>query len=481
MHNLNLVYPNFSSARKLDPAKIETLVQYDLLSSLYSQLLTFDVNNQIVLGVPESMKWQDNELIFTFGNKVKTIDGHVINADDAAISLKRNIFLKKSGHGDLRNLLCPLHALKSIHDECPGVRVEENKLILTVADKKYQPFLMPFLSSTDFSIIPKDSLDLNSKDIKIISYRNTSGPYYLEKDDDGGALMLAANPNHYLYDKNMPQMVNISPATTKTAIAKFENDPNDLLPIVFTFSYDQISNLLAKSSEFNIEQSLPFQVSFVEFTPKALKDFTPEQRMFAGKMYHERYLSKFDTPGSKPTVEFFQILSDGSLNQAAKKDLQDWRNNLVKPKFTKPIELAVSDITYDQVKESLKDIPEIKVVNTHEHPFKLNVKDRKDMYFARTDSAWAENLSILGYSLREGGAFHLPGLDGQQWVRDYIAIDSRELRIEKLRKLHEELLRQVVIYPYSVSSYYSVAKKPWTMNFSTYTAGIQLWRMRYQP
>jgi ABC-type transport system substrate-binding protein len=91
----------------LDPAKIVNLSEYELLRNLYGRLVTYDLNGSLIPDVAESFYWEGDSLIFTFSDKLKTVDGIIINADDAAISLKRAMVFGKTGHGNLKEILCP--------------------------------------------------------------------------------------------------------------------------------------------------------------------------------------------------------------------------------------------------------------------------------------------------------------------------------------------------------------------------------------
>lgn len=109
----------------LDPAKIEALEEYEFVDYLYGRLVQYDSNQQLMADLAEIFYWDSNNLIFEFGNKHKTSNGDLITAEDAYFSIKRAIYLRKTGHGDLRSFLCPNHVLNSIADDCPGINLAE--------------------------------------------------------------------------------------------------------------------------------------------------------------------------------------------------------------------------------------------------------------------------------------------------------------------------------------------------------------------
>lgn len=465
-----------NSAKTLDTSKITTLHQYELLTSLYSRLVEYDSNSQFVADVPESLSWSNDEVTFTFGDKVKSVDGHVITAQDAELSLKRLIYKGKSGHGDIRKFLCPSYKLESINHPCPGIRTESNKLILKVIDPILLPSLLSTLESTDYSIIPKASLNLNSSELEILDYRNTSGPFYVDQDSENGELVLRANPNHYHYVENMPQVIYLRPSDQAGGLQAFSKGEVDLLPASQMFAGDEAKKILSDKSN-NIHETMPLRVAVINFSPKALREFTPDQRRYAGQVLGKAFAELFPQTGQKPTIQFFQAMSDGSLTKPQIDELQTWLNSPKKPKFKRPIELKALPGYVDLYRNALKDHPEIQVSEAQQAALTLPQDQRPEIYFMLTDSSWTENFSLLGYNFQQS-SFSLPGMNPEEWFRDYISTADKEARIQKLNKLHFDLLMNASIVPINVTPYYTVTKKHWYLDQSTIFPGTALWRLR---
>ena len=110
-----------SSAKSLDPAKIVLSYEYILLQNLFGTLIEYDPMGKLVVGIPESFSTTEDSIQFTFGQRAKTVSGKAISAEDAGLSLKRNIALGKSGHGDIRRFLCPGYKLVNPQGDCPGI------------------------------------------------------------------------------------------------------------------------------------------------------------------------------------------------------------------------------------------------------------------------------------------------------------------------------------------------------------------------
>lgn len=464
------------SSKHLDPARITNLEEYELVRNLYSRLVEYNANGELISGAADSFQWQGPDLVFSFGQKVQTIEGDFLTAADASVSLKRAIYLEKTGHGDLRTFLCPNTSLKSLVEDCPGIKVIGNKLILRPVKASLGAHLIALLESADFSIIPRNALNADSQDPYIKSHRNTSGPFYVEMDADDGGWILKANPRHYHYSNKIPQTVQLVPATSSNVAQLFTERNIDLVPTPIFLSSTDAEQAIADRSKVSVHESIPIKVLMACFTPSAVRRFSVEQRMFAASLIEKFLTTNFAAPGSKPTVELFQAMSDGSLTAESRDSLKAVRTHPQRPRFTEPLRVAAVTSSFDRVKAALSGYPEVEVVKTEVPAYQLPLNERPDLYVVSSDSAWTESLSLLGHNFRVG-IFHKPGVDGDKWIKDYADIEDRETRIEALTSLHESLLRSVVIYPIYVSPYTAVAHKPWKLSFSTFSAGTELWRI----
>lgn len=470
---------NFNgSVFDLDPAKIETLEQYEFVDYLFGRLVQYDSNQQLVADLAETFYWDNEELIFEFGNRHKTSNGELITAEDAYFSIKRAIYLRKTGHGDLRSFLCPNHILKSIEDDCPGLRFSGNKLILTPVETSYASFLLPFLESADFSIVGKKSIDFKSSNLPIKSFANTTGPYYIAKDALDGSWILKANRYNSKYSPEMPQEVHFVPATYINAYDLLLNDKIDLVPTFLGLTWGKDAQQVYEASDrFNSFQTIPIKVTLLCFTPDAVKKFSIEQRMKAGQLIADAFKKRTVSPGSKDTFEFFQGVSDGNLNDDQKDVIKQLREKLPPKTFERKLRFSTNPGGYEHYKEKLQGNLIVDVVHRDTAAFLLPLEERLDTYLIQTDSAWNENISLLGHNFA-AGVFHLSNFNKENWLNEYIHTDDREVRLQKLRALHFELLKQGVIYPITVSPYMAFGNKKWNLNFLPFIAGSQLWRMR---
>ena len=63
------------------------------------------------------------------------------------------------------------------------------------------------------------------------------------------------------------------------------------------------------------------------------------------------------------------------------------------------------------------------------------------------------------------------------WMSNYMKIQDRSTRVKMLSDLHFKILQAGSIFPFSVSPYHAVARKPWEIKMSTLFAGTPLWQI----
>lgn len=468
----------FKSAQDLDPSKILSMEEYELVQNLHSSLVEYDINQNLQPGVAKSFVWEGDDLVFEFDPKrAVTVDGDAIGAEDAARSLKRSVLYGGTGHGDLRTFLCPGQKLNSIDDACPGIQVRDGRLVLTPVRPYYKSHLVKILANADYAILPRKALSGDPAKPAIISQRNTTGPYYLDKDDAGGAWVLKINPSSYHYHADMPQLIELVPTDYGEAAARLMKGDFDYLAASAIVGGEDFDRVLDRTREFNFHESMAFRIRLICFSPRALKEFTPAQR-FHGARLMEAYLKQLKSlRGSKPTVEYFQALSEGTLSEPQRQEISNLRKSEQGGALPRPFTIGGPKENAEKLRAYFKDNPEIRVLDLDDYPYGLPVDQRPDIYVVSSDSAWTESLASLGHNF-EAHIFQLPGLDGGLWLRDYIETPDKDVRLRKLKQLHFDLLKNAAIYPVAVSPYFTVARKPWTLGFSTFSSGTELWQVR---
>ena len=316
---LRVAFPYKKPISFYEPTRIHLAPEYILLENIYSPLIELSKENGAPLAsIAESFQWKDGKLYLAIRNGLKTIDGHSITAEDVVFSLKRLLVLSENTHGNFKDIICPGETLQTIKTDCHGISFEGNTVIISPPGGE-MPFLVTMLAAIDFAILPKAAVD--SKTLKIIDYRNTSGPYYVDSDKGNGHIILKANQGHYNYSENMPQKIVLVPSDPEKtdSISLFKQDKVDFITTIDTLPPEKIISF-AKNSGHTLHVTMNLKTFLLFFTPKGLKKYSQQERLAIGKkvkkIFHRDY---GNVQGYEKTNQFFPALGDGSLSEEENK------------------------------------------------------------------------------------------------------------------------------------------------------------------
>ena len=164
---LRVAFPSANTVDKYEPTGIQFDFEYIFLENVFSPLVEMNKDGHVEPGVAEQIDWLGNELKLTIRSSLKTISGQKITTDDVVFSLKRLLVLSGNTHGNFKDIVCPGVDLKSVEDDCDGIRKDDEAVYIRA--KGGTAFLLPMLSSIDFAIIPRSSVDPQT--LKIINFK----------------------------------------------------------------------------------------------------------------------------------------------------------------------------------------------------------------------------------------------------------------------------------------------------------------------
>jgi MarR-like DNA-binding transcriptional regulator SgrR of sgrS sRNA len=458
---------DFSSSvvPRVDPAAINSFSQGVLVDNIYSRLVEFDRQGRIQSGIASSFYWKENSLIFTFAEKVRTASGHYIDANDAAVSLRRLLKLGSNTHIDLRLFLCEIETAAEVFKDCPAIRVEEGRLVITLSTPKYKPFLVQTLAAIDFGIIPQSEIDRNS--LEILSTRETSGAYHIAETSER-RWVLKKN-NHYNITESSPGEVHLLSIKDKSAWDQLIDDEVD----VVTTSHNLTSVTLKKIEklkDLEVSSTLNIKLFFVKFSPAALKDFSAKQRYWVARQFRELMMVKYPLPiGAQPSNQFFLEVGFGHLSTIQLKEIEDLMRYVAEVSFSRKMSFYIYEAMKD-VFSVFKEIKELDAQETPLFPFMQKPEDRLDVFMGTTDTAYEENLSVLGYNFTQG-TFGLTAAEGEQWMTKYVETVDESRRLELIQNLHYEMLKRGVTIPLFKAPYTAVAKNGFIVNLYPLYAG----------
>lgn len=479
---LRVAFPSMRKIESYDPSRIHVAYEYVLLENLYSTLVELDhQNGQVQPAAAASFSWVGDELHFKIRDDLRTASGRPITAQDVVFSLKRIVILAANTHGNFRDLICPGAELKSIHDPCPGIEKRGETVVLKPGGKK--TVLLPMLAAIDFAIIPESAVD--AKTLAIRDYQETSGLYLVETDDGQGRLTLKMNPGHFHASEEIAQTVELVPFDAKAGESALDLFSKGTVDHVLTTNSGKVEELISYSkshSDVQAHATMKIKNYVLIFTDQGRRKLNLEQRRWLGQQVREAFLEVYgDTLGYQGSREFFPALGEGGLTELQRKEIDSILNAV------KPVDLPVVRISLLKAGNSEqwsapinKRIPKAdifldKVIpDLHDYS---NPSEMPDAFIAGTDTGFMEDINLISYSLN-AGFLGLKKSDRSEWVKNYMAMPSKEDRIAGLRSLHFAALRNADIVPLVISPFVALARKPWRMELSELYANNQLWLVK---
>ncbi|MFM6929615.1 MAG: hypothetical protein ACKOX6_14190 [Bdellovibrio sp.] len=461
---------------QLDPAKVSTLNQANLIRNFYCRLVEYTPNGELVSSAAKSFEIRNNKVIFEIRPDLKSSTGEVLTAQDFYQSFKRLLILGKNTHGDLRHLLCGNDPIKNMHDECSGLSVKNNSLIISPMDSHKIKYLIPLLASVDFSVIPASSIDWTVSNLPIANYSNTSGAYYLASDLSDKTFLLSANKNSFYYSSKMPQLITIRSASPDEALNLFDAKQIDFLPATYSWG----SNVVEKyktNKEVLIHETLPINLWALRFTKIGFKNTTSAERISLGQIFKNRFNKIYPNKNIQKTNQMFPRLSEGSLTDIQAKEIEAFIGNY-SLSFPKKIKLGIPKGERVQFESALSDFSWIEYIELVQAPWTLPQHEQPDFYLTFGDSSFFEDFSLISNQMSMG-TFNLSKDDGEAWIDKYISQSDKTARLQMLRELHINTLKNGNIAPIGFSSFYSFAQNGWQMEFSKYYVGNPYWQIRW--
>lgn len=464
-------YENFS-IEVLDPSNVVDSQQSNLLRSIYSTLVYFDTDGRIRSGLAEKFEVNNNTIRFYIRDNFKSSAGDLITAKDIYLSFKRLLILDKNTHGKLTDFINCNLVPKSITSDCEGLRFEGQIFEMDLKEAKFIPFFLPILANPDFSILPEKAVNY-SGDLKIINFKNTSGPYYLESSTKDKTVF-HVNKKHYLIDDRNPETIELIPAGN-SRIEKLKNGDFDII-LTFQALYLRDIDLLGDLSNFNIHKTMPIKLFIVNFTPNGRKKLHREERLGIGAQLRNAFYNSFSGRRDfNPTNDYFSVVGDGALQPEQQKQITNAFNTF-ENKLTREITADISVTWAEKAKSIVEKIPYCKFVELVRKNNKL-IEPSPDAYVIDTDSGGFDNTSLLSY-MQSFGGLGMTDSEFSKWLSDYVDTKDTIERLKKFRDLHFNILYNAQVIPIGIEPYYGIARKPWKIEAYQMFAGSPFWTIK---
>lgn len=478
------------SFERLEPASYGEASEYDFVSYLYSPLIDFNNEGQLTSGLAERFYWQGSDLVFKLRNDFKSSKGDLITPEDVVISFKRNYILKPTRAKEFFEEICQGKKITKIDDPCPGLVTEGN--LLTIKFDKKKPLYADILTSSDFAIVPKKSIDRDT--LKIKDFTNGTGPYaFTEVNAEKSFFRLRARKDHWLWKPEIPQKVLIKTYFApdgrepdhETAYKYFEDGKFDFWPTYGIGAYGA-SGLDGKKG-YDIFQSVPIATYALMFSDRAKAEFSVAERLAIAEIlrqafYKDRknYQGKW---GNKETNEFFPPVSDGCLTKEQKakyeallaeaRNITTHRSPLLHVKSSY-MQTVISYLKSTNGKLSYESDESYRV------PPNDSFQKRFDGFFGIVQGASIEREDSM-FWLRDSKLMPYGDDGNSKWVDNFLAEDSKEKRISLLKTLHYDLLVNGMIAPIESFGVGAIVRDPWKFRFSKLFGYNPLWQIEYHP
>lgn len=482
---LRVAFPGYESASHYDPLKIHFSYEYIFLENIFSPLIDYSPSGELVSGVAERFEWVGTEARFKIQPGLKTIDGKKIDAYDVEQSLKRMFIIGGNTHGNLKDLVCPGAKLRKYTDACPGMEVRDGGATFVLKFQKKNPFLFPMLTAIDFAVIPRDSIDPATLEIR--DFRNTSGPYYASEDSANGEITLTANPNHFNYSAAIPQKVQLIPAgkpNETESLDLFAQGKVDHITSIDKAQPGAIIPFANARKDVFLHATHPLRLHVLVFTGNGLKRFTEAERISIGKTFKKLFLSLYATkPEYKPAEQLFPLFGEGSLSESETATVSAKLAAVPEADIFQKEILGwdVPGMFPENNAEIERRFPGLRLLRVRKFPGMVDYKkeglEEPDFYLTRTDMGFQEDVGLLSYYFSQE-FFYLRGESGKAWLEKYLEIPSKQDRLALLRELHYRTLLTATAFPMGVAPYAAIVRSPWTINFSKYHANNPIWRIR---
>ncbi len=460
---LRVSFPFYEkSLTNLNPQVIQTAAEVILVQNMYSRVIDLHDGGQIKGDMATDIKWTGGEYILTIG-EYKTAKGTVINAEDVYFSLLRIIANNHNTHGSLKSFLCPDKQIRNLNEKCEGLSFNENEIVIKPVNTKSKQFALSLLGATDFSIIPKGQLDFDDPSKLKLDFSDTTGPYYLLKDDSEGKAILGLSVNHDLSTSQHFGKLQLVPGVGEKALKDLSDGVVDYIT---TISLVKVHEEPQKLKDYTIYKSDPFMLYYFAFTDRAMRSLEEDERLALGNYLKELAMTTDMASGATEASQFFPVGAEGRLAEERANELvSKIKSSVSKINLEdKKYQVMVFSKVINVFKDLFKDAPNIEIVPFKGLPWLLPEEEQPDAYFAITDSSFYANLPLLSYNF-SNSTFGFEE-DGEAWINDFVEAEEGQERLDKLKDLHYKFLSEGCVVPLFFSYYAAITSQPLNLNFS---------------
>lgn len=456
-----MAYPITTSLKEFNPHIINDSSEAVFAINLYNYLFYISDSGELLPGLVKDFLINNNSVTLSIRNDIKTIDGHILNANDVHQSLKQIIYNKKHTHGDLNLFIDVKDDLAIKHSP------KDNTVTIKVKSKKRVPFLLKLLASCDFAIIPQETLH-QSKDYQL---KNTGGPYYVKEIDSNGIPLLAANPNHFFYNTKMIKNIQLVDSIAHDSNQLFKENKVDIIPTIDVISLDLLDTYASKAN-YDIHYTEKIRLFLIKTTPHGQKRLSKEERIYYGQKIKQMVTEAYKHTES--TNQLFPSLGSGKISAEKENLYTNKINKILSSDIKNRVTLHLSSKMLKKIEPIYKKFEISQITTSKKHSISEN-ENKADFYITGTDAAFYEDLSLLNYNFKMGTFGNK--ISSKDWINSYLDLEQQEDRLNKIRELHLNTLLEGFVTPVKFMTYEALSRGI-KLNQMKYFAGMQFWKMR---
>lgn len=460
-HTLKILFRESFSFDDFEITHAKYADEVNLVRSMYSTLVEYDNNGQIIAGLAKEYSVKSDEIRFTLRDNAKDSSGAAITTAEVKNSLIKVIENNHSTHFDLSQHICTV-------DNC--------EYFTTISDDEFSikyrgdaKFLLQALTNPEAAIIPKSG---RNKETGKINYKVTSGAYYASNTTSGKIVLEANKHDHHYSDKIAQKIIftykgyNIASLADAYKLGEF-----DFLPPQYLAQHTKILKEFENESSVNIHKTLNLCLTYLSFSDHATANLPLQRRIKIAKKIRNKFLSAAkNDPSIKPAIGFFSVFGESTLTKEEEKSIEEQYDITTETDET-GYGLTIGAATSEAQKaytEYYRDIlPDAKVTLYKEN-------STPDIELSIIDSGFSDNISLITYSLNSAIFNKIDKKDS--WQANYLK-QSPHKRIEMLKQQHVTELNRFHTIPISTMPYVSIIRNKWKTNFSPIFLSSPYWRI----
>ena len=220
-----------------DPPTLDPHLSGDSTSAryvveLFSGLVTYDPNLELVPDLAETWDVSEDGMVYTFQLRedAKFHNGKPVRAQDFKWSIERACdFRTGSTTADtyLGDIVGCRDKLRGRVDEVEGVQVIADQVLEITIDEPKAYFLAKMTYPTAY-VLDRENVERGGR--TWTDNPNGTGPFKLEQFQFGEAIILAKNEDYYRDPRPFLDQINFS-LTGGSSMIRYENDETDLVPV----------------------------------------------------------------------------------------------------------------------------------------------------------------------------------------------------------------------------------------------------------